>query len=111
MMAVLRILQMMLAYDDDREQAVDEVFTPEEQQCLQVVNEQVQGKSEKLKNPSRPKTLKWATWIIARLGGWKGYASSRKPGPITLQKGLVKFYHMYQGWELFKNRQILVSAP
>jgi hypothetical protein len=100
----------MLAYDDDNEQPVNEVFTEEEQQCLQMINEQVQGKTEKLKNPSKSKTLKWATWIIARLGGWKGYASSRKPGPIIFQKGLVKFYHMYQGWLLFKNNQILVSA-
>ena len=111
MMAVLRILQMMLAYDGDNEQPITVVFTEEEQQCLQMINKQVQGKTEKLKNPSKPKTLKWATWIIARLGGWKGYASSRKPGPIILQKGLVKFYHMYEGWLLFKNNQILVSSP
>jgi hypothetical protein len=110
MMAVLRILQMMLAYEDDNEVPVNEVFAEEEQQCLQMINEQVQGKTEKLKNPSKPKTLKWATWIIARLGGWKGYASSRKPGPIIFQKGLVKFYHMYEGWLLFKNNQILVSS-
>ncbi len=110
MMAVLRILQMMLAYEDDNEQPIDEVFIQEEQQCLQMINEQEQGKTEKLKNPAKPTTLKWATWIIARLGGWKGYASSRKPGPIVLQKGLIKFYHMYQGWELFKNNQILVSS-
>ncbi len=110
MMAVLRILQMMLAYEDDNEQPVNEVFDKEEQQCLQMINEQVQGKTEKLKNPSKANTLKWATWIIARLGGWKGYASSRKPGPIVLQKGLVKFYHMYEGWILFKNNQIFVST-
>jgi hypothetical protein len=109
MMAVLRILQMMLAYDDDNEQPANEVFSEEEQKCLQTMNEQLQGKTEKLKNPFNPKTLQWATWVIARLGGWKGYKSSRKPGPIILQKGLVKFYHMYQGWLLFKNNQILVS--
>jgi Transposase DDE domain/Transposase DNA-binding len=110
MMAVLRILQMMLAYEDDNEQPIDEVFTKEEQQCLEMINEQQQGKTEKLKNPSKPNTLKWGTWIIARVGGWKGYASSRKPGPIVLQKGLVKFYHMYQGWLLFKNNIKLVSS-
>lgn len=110
MMAVLRILQMMLAYEDDNEQPVDEVFAQEEQQCLQMINQRVQGKTEKLKHPSVPHTLKWATWIIARLGGWKGYASSRKPGPIVLQKGLVKFYHMFEGWMLFKNNQIFVSS-
>ena len=103
MMAVLRILQMMLAYEDDHEQPIEEVFTEEEQQCLAQINAQMQGESEKLKNNAPDKTLKWATWIIARLGGWKGYASSRKPRPIVLQKGLIKFYHIYQGWLLFKN--------
>jgi hypothetical protein len=110
MMAVLRILQMMLAYEIDNEQSIDEVFTTEEQQCLKMINEQVQGKTEKLKNPSKQNTLKWAAWIIARLGGWKGYNKSRKPGPIVFQKGLVKFYHMYEGWLLFKNNAILVSS-
>lgn len=110
MMAVLRILQMMLAYEDDNEQPIDDVFTSEEQQCLQMINEQVQGETEKLKNSNKDKTLKWAAWIIARLGGWKGYDSNRKPGPIVFQKGLVKFYHMYEGWLIFKNSQLFVSS-
>lgn len=102
MMATLRVLQMMLAYEDDHEQPIDEVFDKDQQQCLQMLNKQVEGETEKLKNPAKPVTLKWATWIIARLGGWKGYASQRKPGPIVLQKGLVKFYHMYEGWCMYQ---------
>ena len=105
MMATLRILQMMLAYEDDNEQPIDEVFDKEQQQCLRMINEQQQGATEKLKNPSKSTTLKWATWIIARLGGWKGYTSQRKPGPIVLQKGLAKFYHMYEGC-YYKNLKI-----
>jgi Transposase DDE domain/Transposase DNA-binding len=103
MMATLRILQMMLAYEDDHEQPIDEVFDKDEQQCLQMMNERLEGETDKLKNPSNSKSLKWATWIIARLGGWKGYSSQRKPGPIVLQKGLAKFYHMYEGWIMYKN--------
>jgi hypothetical protein len=102
MMATLRILQMMLAYEDDSEQPIDEVFDKEQQQCLQIMNEQLEGETDKLKNPSKSDTLKWATWIIARLGGWKGYISQRKPGPIVLQKGLAKFYHIYDGWLMYK---------
>lgn len=103
MMATLRILQMMLAYEDDHEQPIDEVFDKDEQQCLQIMNEQLEGETDKLKNPSKPNALKWATWIIARLGGWKGYTSQRRPGPIVLQKGLAKFYHIYEGWLMYKN--------
>jgi hypothetical protein len=102
MMAVLRVLQMMLAYEDGNEQPIDEVFDKEEQQCLQTISEQLEGETGKLKNVSKSNTLKWATWVIARLGGWKGYASQRKPGPVVLQKGLAKFYHMYEGWKMYQ---------
>jgi transposase len=111
MMATLRILQMMLAYEDDHEQPIDEVFDQEEQKCLQVMNKQLQGETDKLKNIAKPNTLKWATWIIARLGGWKGYTSQRKPGPIVLQKGLAKFYHMYEGWKMYQQFLKDVSTP
>ncbi len=102
MMATLRILQMMLAYEDENEQPIDEVFDKDQQQCLNMINKKLQGETEKLRNPAKINTLKWATWIIARLGGWKGYTSQRKPGPIVLQKGLAKFYHMYEGWDIYQ---------
>ena len=103
MMASLRILQMMLAYQDDNEQCVNEVFNQQEQQCLQMISKRLEGETEKQKNPYKVSTLKWATWIIARMGGWKGYTSQRKPGPIVLQKGLAKFYNVYEGWQLFRD--------
>ena len=102
MMATLRILQMMLAYEDENEQSIDEVFDKDQQQCLRTMNRKLEGETDKLKNPSKINTLKWATWIVARLGGWKGYNSQRKPGPIVLQKGLAKFYHMYEGWHMYQ---------
>jgi hypothetical protein len=105
MMATLRILQMMLAYQDDNEQPIDEVFDQEEQICLQFINAKLEGETEKLKNPAKTQTLKWATWVIARLGGWKGYASQRRPGPIVLQKGLAKFYNVFEGWALHQNHR------
>jgi hypothetical protein len=103
MMASLRILQMMLAYLDDNEQSIDEVFDEQEQKCLQMISNKLEGTTEKLKNPAKVNTLKWATWLIARMGGWKGYTSQRKPGPIVLQRGLAKFYNVYEGWLLFQN--------
>ncbi|MBI3882724.1 MAG: transposase, partial [Sphingobacteriales bacterium] len=42
-------------------------------------------------------------WIIARLGGWKGYSSERKPGITTLWIGLEKFYDTYNGWRMIKD--------
>lgn len=101
LLAALRILQMMLAYSDcPEQQPIEEVFTSQEQKCLEKINGSLEGQTEKLKNIHPPNTLKWATWVIARLGGWKGYKSQRKPGPIILHKGLIKFYTMFEGWQL-----------
>ena len=68
-----------------------------------MISAKYEGETEKLKNPAKANTLKWATWIIARLGGWKGQSSQRKPGPIVLQKGLAKFYNVYEGWKLYQD--------
>lgn len=100
LLAALRIMQMLIAYEDDNEQRIEEVFTKDEQQCLEQLNQKLEGQTNKLSNPHRTATLKWATWIIARLGGWKGYASQRKPGPIVLHRGFIKFYQLYEGWTL-----------
>lgn len=103
MMASLRILQMMLAYLNDNEQSIEEVFDEQEQKCLQMIGRKMEGSTDKLRNPAITGTLRWATWIIARMGGWKGYTSQRKPGPIVLQKGLAKFYNVYEGWLLYQD--------
>lgn len=103
MMGALRILQMMFAYNSNEEQDIHEVFESSEGECLKQLNMNLEGETEKQRNPYTPLTLKWGTWIIARLGGWKGYQKERRPGPIVLQKGLAKFYSIFQGWLLFKN--------
>ena len=48
-------------------------------------------------NPHSPRTLAWAAWIIARLGGWDGYPRT-KPGPITMANGLKTFQAILIGW-------------
>lgn len=99
--ALLRILQMNLAYSDpEGGQPITEVFSDEEIQCLTHLNKKLQGKTIKLKNHNDPSVLKWATWIIARLGGWQGYDSQRPPGIILLKRGLDKFCNVFYGWKL-----------
>lgn len=110
MMGALRILQMMFAYQSGEEQDIEEVFEKPEGECLKELNIKLQGQTERLKNPNEPTTMKWAAWIIARLGGWKGTQSERKPGPIVLIKGLAKFYSIYEGWQLFQNSMKDVSS-
>jgi len=96
--ASLRIMQLMHATEDENAQPLSEVFTASEQRCLEQANQQLNGSSSKQRNPYKPLSLIWARWIIARLGGWKSYASQRNAGPITLKRGLDNFNQMYYGW-------------
>jgi len=100
---ILRVMQMLVAYNNPEEQGATLTFTEDELICLDKAGRREEGKTEKLKNKYPKGTLKWATWIIARLGGWSGYESQRPPGPITLKNGLDKFNCIYDGWMLAKD--------
>jgi hypothetical protein len=100
---ILRVMQMLIAYGSSEEEDAGLCFTEEEIGCLHKLNKRCEGKTEKLKNPYKESTLKWATWIIARLGGWSGYLSQRPPGPITIKNGLDKFNHVFIGWLMAKD--------
>ncbi len=102
--ALLRIIQMNMAYNEpEGGQPIEEVFSAEEIACLKDINRRIQGKTEKLSNHNDPGRLKWATWIIARLGGWTGYASQGPPGIIILKRGLDQFSAIYFGWQIAKD--------
>lgn len=107
--SALRVMQMLLAYNNDDSQPIEQVFDEGERKCLQQINNTLQGDTEKSKNKNNPDRLSWATWIIARLGGWKNYNSKRPPGPIVLKTGLDKFTAIYQGWQLATKFQLNVS--
>jgi hypothetical protein len=75
-------------------------FSQPEIAVLDKLNADVQGATKLQKNPHRNGSLKWASWIIAKLGGWDGYPSSKPPGPITFKHGLEEFHAMVAGWSL-----------
>ncbi|PIE78414.1 MAG: hypothetical protein CSA15_08050, partial [Candidatus Delongbacteria bacterium] len=80
--------------------SAEQVFSENEIQFMEKLCPKLEGNSKKLKNKHLFKSIAWASWIIARLGGWKGYESQSPPGPITIVKGIIKFYQQLQGWEL-----------
>jgi len=98
--AAVRTMQLTLARDADNAARAADVFDPEEIEVLQLILPTQEGKTEKQKNPHRPGSLAQAAWVIARLGGWKGYASEAKPGPITMLRGLQRVDAICQGWKL-----------
>ncbi len=93
-------LQLVLSREGRAEQPISVVFNQKEIVLLTVLLGQYEGRTVKQENPHRKNQLAWASWIIARIGGWKGYGSESPPGPITMLRGLREFATLYKGWSL-----------
>ena len=102
--AATRIMQLTLARDGGGQSASD-AFTVQEIELMHQLTPTLEGATARQKNPHPPNSLSWAAWSIARLGGWKGYASERKPGPITMSNGLKEFIAILRGWLLSRGEQ------
>lgn len=93
-------LQLVQARGGDGGRPASLAFDPDEIDALEAINARVEGKTTLQKNPHPNHSLAWASWIIARLGGWDGYRSSRPPGPITFRNGIEYFRTIVIGWTL-----------
>jgi hypothetical protein len=91
------VIQLVQARNGGEELPAEFVFTKEEIETLRAINKTMKGRTELQKNQHRPNTLAWAAWIIAKLGGWTGYASHRPPGPITFHMGMARFQILANG--------------
>ena len=49
---------------------------------------QLEGKTERQKNPHPKGSLAFTSWVIGRLGGWTGYYG--KPGPVVMLQGWLE---------------------
>lgn len=95
---------MRLAYaEPELEIDADTCFDNEEQEFMEKQIPRLEGKTEKQKNPYKLKDLKRYVWVLARLGGWKGYESKRRPGITTLWIGLKYFRAAKEGWDTHKD--------
>lgn len=101
LLAAVQVLQLVQAREGNTQQKLKDVFTDQEIECLCQLNQKLEGRTEKSKNPHSSSSLAYAAWIIARLGGWKGYKKkARPPGPITMLGGIVRFYDIVEGYYL-----------
>jgi hypothetical protein len=98
--AAIKVIQLVQARDGDTDLPADFVFTEDEIDTLDALVPTLEGRTALQKNPHPTHSLAWATWVIAHLGGWDGYPSSKKPGPITLLHGLTDFARLNAGRRL-----------
>jgi hypothetical protein len=98
--AAAATLQLLQARDAPKSEPALLAFAPHEIAVLERLNTELEGATALQKNPHPMASLKWAAWIIAKIGGWDGYPSSKPPGPITFKHGLEEFRAMVTGWSL-----------
>lgn len=70
---------------------------------VEILQKDREGKTKAQQCPHDKGSLAWLAWVIARLGGWSGYASYKPPGPKIMSQGWKKFSSMAQLWNLTKN--------
>lgn len=97
------VMQLVKARGNENASPIVEVFSDKEIEVLDILNTNLEGKTELQKNKYPKDKLSWAAWVIARLGGWKGYESSTLPGPITFARGLERFLFYVDAKKLFNS--------
>lgn len=93
-------VRLVLAREGTEFIPIETMFNEKEQKALSKINQSLKGSTIKQSNPHAENSLAWAAWVIARLGGWKGYQSQRPPGPITMKRGLEKYQNFIWAWEI-----------
>ena len=108
--AAVKVMCLVHARDGVTNRPASHMFSEMETVVLSQLLIKLQGKTIKQQNPFRKNSLSWASWIIARLGGWTGYRhkTASPPGPITMHKGLSTFDNYVQAWKLFQNVNVVV---
>jgi len=98
--AAVVCMQLVHARDGADQRPATAAFQPEDVDVLEAVAPTVDGKTDRLSNPFAPRSLPWAAWIVARLGGWNGARNAKPPGPITMHRGLQCFHQIARGFRL-----------
>jgi hypothetical protein len=96
--AAVTVMQLVKARDGTTGQSLADAFDPADQPILEVLSTQLEGKTDRQKNPHPRGSLAFASWVIGRLGGWTGYYG--KPGPRVMRQGLDDFQRIKYGTTL-----------
>src|SRR5258708_39694765 len=96
--AAVTVKQLVQARDGNTDQLLSDAFDPDEQPILEAVSATLEGKTARQRNPHPKGSMAFASWVIARLGGWTGYYG--KPGPQVMRRGLQEFHAIKYGTSL-----------
>jgi hypothetical protein len=105
LIAAVCIQQLVHAHEGGPQplRPITDAFAPEDVPLLEACSAKLEGKTERQKNPYPKRTLPYAAWVCARLGGWTGYYG--KPGPVVMLRGWLEFQAMKRGATLLNPSQ------
>jgi hypothetical protein len=95
------IMQLVKARDGQSGQRLLHAFEVDDKPVLIALSRKLEGKTEKQKNPHPPDDLAFASWVMARLGGWNCYYGM--PGPETMRNGLERYHAIKLGTQVAKD--------
>ena len=98
LIAAVKVMQLVAEREGQAKRPLSDVCDPDDAPALQRLCQSLEGKTAKQKNPHPQRTLAYAAWVFARLGGWTGYYG--KPGHIVMLRGLTQFHAIKHGWTL-----------
>jgi Transposase DDE domain len=101
LIAAVSVMQLVKARDGGTGQTLEDCFAAEDRPLVAALSRKLAGKTLKQQNPHPPDDLAFASWVIARLGGWTGYYG--KPGPAVMRHGLERFHAIKLGAEIAKD--------
>lgn len=104
LIAAVTIQQLVHARDGYQGPAplrpLTDAFEAKDRVLLEAFCAQLEGKTDRQKNPHPRGSLAYAAWVCARLGGWTGYYG--KPGPLVMLNGWLEFQAAKRGVALFE---------
>jgi len=91
LIAAVAVQQLVHARDGASKplRPMTDTFADEDWPILQAFCRKLEGKTARQKNPHPQRSLAYAAWVCARLGGWTGYYG--KPGPVVMLNGWLFF--------------------
>lgn len=94
--AAVQVLALVAERDGASGVSARLLFSASEVACLAALSASLAGSTAKQRNPHAAESLAWASWVIARLGGWHCYGAP--PGVARMRRGLERFADQHAGW-------------
>jgi hypothetical protein len=104
LVAAVTVQQLVHARDGATSQGqlrpIIDAFDEDNIPIIEAMSAKLEGKTQKQMNPHPKRSLAFASWVCARLGGWNCYYG--KPGPVVMLEGWFQLNAAIYGAKIFK---------